>query len=426
MKSFKLLTNFLPVFLFITACSDGPKQEGSSVQAVLGNSELAANNTLPKAEKCESWATTWLPARNIYMLNNTYGNNPNVSLCHWMTSETSWGSAWDHKGTTGGVAAQAQVGQWPWSNDNTVNSGLPKPVRDGKKTKSSWEFTHNIQSGLDWNMFWEVWLHKDKTISGNNITLDLMIHPAYGKKDGNIIDTVTFDGVKWDIWMQTHPTGFPLVHFYRQEQTGKVGTININSFLEYCISKGWGSGSDWIGSVTAGQESFSGKGSFATSAWKVWHGDTNSQEPTPAPVSNVVLVDNASDFSKIHSRSNGWRIEKWTSFGGDTNHFQRDNSIQEWLRYVKPKIKNAKITLRYAGNYDGIVLESQVVGESSWKQLQANAVSTRDVGNGWQEVVLEVKEFVKNSNSLKISFNSSASKWWTPVIGQVEIISESP
>ncbi|MGL5823471.1 MAG: hypothetical protein ACRCYU_01205 [Nocardioides sp.] len=227
---------------------------------------------------CDPWAVTELPDKSAYMVNNAYEKPEAASLCHELSSKTSWGSSWDHYGLTGGMAAQLQVGKWPWSEVNTAGSELPRQIDDGAKTYSRWAYDKQITAGTDWNMFWEIWLHSDSSASSSSITADIMIHPAYGSKGGEYQATVELSGARWEVWKHTHPSGFPLVHYYRVDQTDTPGTLELSAFWLDSAERGWGGKSDWLGSVTAGQESYSGAGSFETYDWDLWFDGANEPE----------------------------------------------------------------------------------------------------------------------------------------------------
>jgi hypothetical protein len=173
--------------------------------------------------------------------------------------------------------AQINYGKWPWG-DWTVSSGLPIQVNSLTDVYSNWSFKKNQING-GWNAYYEVWLHSSSNISDTNITGDLMIHPdwdgtyvgpggtAYGVYEGE----VTLGGTQWSVRRQGDGiNSYAIIHYFRKTPTQSTGTLRLDDFWEHYASRGWGiNGSHWVGSVTAAFETFSGKGSYDTTAFNV-------------------------------------------------------------------------------------------------------------------------------------------------------------
>jgi hypothetical protein len=245
---------------------------------------------------CGWFSQVWLQEGNMYVNCAPYMAN-GASLCVWGETKDDWGGDWDFHGNTGGVWGHITYGHWPWG-PNSERSEFPFQIKNDKGVYSSWSYTHDIPSG-SWNSAWEIWTHSSQNTSGNNITGDIMVHPISGKY-GTFIETVEFDGVKWDVHCQGCPgtNKYEIMHFARQEETDSTGPVWLSYFWNYCVEAGLVSADDWVSGITCGFESFSGAGSFTSTHWDCWFG---AQLDTRQPESPRTARKTAPSFFSVSS-----------------------------------------------------------------------------------------------------------------------------
>jgi hypothetical protein len=212
------------------------------------------------------WGKLYTADNRGYMINSAYNAPTGTKIGVWLNSNTNWGGEWDFYGKTGGIAPMYVVGKWPWEANATANSGLPVQVRGTPYVKTNWSYSKGAMSGR-WDMFFELWTHNSTSASSGNITCDIMINPDYSALPStNYKWDTTLSGINYAVYYYGPASGrsYPIVHFYRRNKTTATGDLYMDDFWEYCAKNGWCSWNDWVGSITAGAEPFSGKGSYAT------------------------------------------------------------------------------------------------------------------------------------------------------------------
>ncbi len=236
---------------------------------------IASGTALSAATNNNPWGTIWTGDGKFYLLNNTYSWPSGATLSGFLNSQNDWGGNLYFNGTQGGAAIQLNYGKWPWSNDTTTGSLLPKQIQSNPNMRSNMTFALNGVTSKTWNVFWELWTHSSSSISGSNITCDLMIHPQYDSTAGLTWKYQrTFDNVTYGVYLQPADSWrpYPIVHYYRSTKATTVPTVRFDNFLWDCVGSGWAKSGDWLGSITAGIENTKDAAGIRVSSYNVWKG----------------------------------------------------------------------------------------------------------------------------------------------------------
>lgn len=212
-----------------------------------------------------------------YWLNsNLWGaNTGSGSQCLWETSSSAsaiaWGTSWNWSGQADSVKSYncAVLGwHWGWKLSQT---GLPLRLSDNRNVYTSWNFDLRQTTPGGINVSYDLWLSPDPQLGNAHASHEIMI---WLHKEGDISPlgskqvTTTIGGVEWDLWEGPHPEAGWLVHsFVRTTNTGSQ-SLNLADFYHYLIPRGL-SASEYLLSIEAGTEVFTGEGRLDTTSYSV-------------------------------------------------------------------------------------------------------------------------------------------------------------
>lgn len=212
-----------------------------------------------------------------YWLNsNLWGaDTGSGSQCLWETSwenaTIAWGTSWDWSGPADTVKSYncAVLGwHWGWKLSDT---GLPLQLCERRDIQTSWNFhlLETVPGGL--NVSYDLWLSSDPHLDNANADHEIMIW-LYQSGDIRPIGakqaTVTLGGSAWELWEGSLPQcGWPVHSFVRTINTTSQA-LNLTEFFDYLNTRGL-SNSQYLISVEAGVEVFTGAGRLDTTAYTV-------------------------------------------------------------------------------------------------------------------------------------------------------------
>lgn len=212
-----------------------------------------------------------------YWLNsNLWGADTGTgSQSLWETSQhgetIAWGTSWDWSGQTETVKSYncAVLGwHWGWK---IAGTGLPFQLSEHRRVQTTWNFQlqQAIAGGL--NVSYDLWLSHNPRLDNANADHEIMIWlyksgdiRPIGVKQG----TIMLGGTSWELWEGSLPQcGWPVHSFVRAVNTTSQ-ELNLTEFFDYLIGRGLSS-SQYLISVEAGAEVFTGTGRLDTTAYTV-------------------------------------------------------------------------------------------------------------------------------------------------------------
>ena len=219
-----------------------------------------------------------------YWLNsNLWGaNTGSGSQCLWEMSQRAatiaWGTRWDWRGQVDAVKSYncAVLGwHWGWK---LANTGLPLQLCVSRSVQTFWDFHLQETAPGGLNVSYDLWLSSDPQLGNASADHEIMI---WLYQSGDILPigtkqaTVTLGGTDWELWEGSLPQcGWPVHSFVRVVNTMSQ-TLNLSEFFDYLIGRGLSS-SEYLLSVEAGVEVFTGAGQLDTTAYSVEIGEASS------------------------------------------------------------------------------------------------------------------------------------------------------
>lgn len=193
----------------------------------------------------------------------------------WETSQSDttigWGTRWDWDGQGTSVKSyNCSVLGWHWGW-KLADTGLPLQLKEQRNVQTSWDFHLQETKPGGLNVSYDLWLSSDPQLGNTNADHEIMIW-LYKSGDirpiGEPQATVTLGGVDWELWEGSLPQcGWPVHSFIRTTNT-TAQKLNLSEFFNYLIERGL-SDSQYLISVEAGAEVFTGAGQLDTTAYAV-------------------------------------------------------------------------------------------------------------------------------------------------------------
>lgn len=193
----------------------------------------------------------------------------------WETSQRdatiAWGTKWDWNGQATSVKSyNCAVLGWHWGWKLT-DTGLPLQLKENRSVQASWDFQLQETRPGGLNVSYDLWLSNDPHLGNANADHEIMIW-LYRSGDISPIGTkqvtVALGGAIWELWEGSLPEcGWPVHSFVRTAHTTSQ-TLNLNEFFAFLIERGIDS-SQYLISVEAGTEVFTGAGQLDTTAYAV-------------------------------------------------------------------------------------------------------------------------------------------------------------
>ncbi|MCC3764492.1 RICIN domain-containing protein [Glycomyces sp. TRM65418] len=242
-----------------------------------------------------------------------------------------WSTDWSWNGGENSVKsyASAVLGwHWGWKNPN---SGLPVRLSGSQDVTSSWDFQVSSNPGT-MNVAYDMWLHErpDPTYE-HNPTDEIMIWPyssGGAGPIGNVVANVTIDGVNWNLHRGN--IGWNVFSFVATSNRTSVD-LNLSSFLDNLVTRGWVPDSKYLTSVQAGTEVFHGTGTLTTTAYSV-----NVGSGSPGGSDSGVIARHSGKCLDVigASTADGAEVAQYTCSGGANQQWRLQDAGGGYVRLV--------------------------------------------------------------------------------------------
>ena len=216
-----------------------------------------------------------------YWVNNNQWGASEVSGTQsvWETcldgNTIGWGTEWDWPMGSGGVKSHASgVLGWHWGweedNGNTTSSGLARQLSSNPSITCGWTYTVDAGGGV-MNVAYDLWTHSTEHpdyqgTPSHEIMIWLYSAGGAGPIGSPTATGLSIDGTVYTLWEGNN--GVNAVHSFIRDNPSATGdTIDIMSFMDDLIARGSVDASQYLTSIQAGTEVFSGAGRLDTSAY---------------------------------------------------------------------------------------------------------------------------------------------------------------
>lgn len=211
-----------------------------------------------------------------YIFNNLWGADTGAgSQSVWglerPDSQVSWGTRWDWRGREDTIKSYAAIvtgWHWGW---RIAGTGLPLRVNAIRHARTSWEFDLLQDSAGGYNVTYDMWLSDNPRIQNENPSGEIMIWLNYSgviQPIGARKADFAIGGTSWVLWEGPHPiSGWPVYSFVRGESADRV-SLDLADFFAALASLGL-DGIEYLISVQAGIEVFTGKGRLETKSYSI-------------------------------------------------------------------------------------------------------------------------------------------------------------
>lgn len=210
-----------------------------------------------------------------YVFNNLWGADTGTgSQSVWgkaIDTQTAWGTRWDWRGREDTIKSYAAVvtgWHWGW---RIAGTGLPVRVNAIRHARTHWEFDLIEDSAGGYNVTYDMWLSGNPHIDDENPSGEIMVWLHYSEgiqPIGGKREEIAVNGVPWALWEGPHPeSGWPVYSFVRGENTDRA-SLDLADFLRLLAARGLND-AEYVTSVQAGIEVFTGKGRLETGAYSL-------------------------------------------------------------------------------------------------------------------------------------------------------------
>lgn len=239
---------------------------GGTVYAVESTSQRAS-----AAGGCEAYES--ITMGKYWINNNTWGADSGTGWsCVWDSYRSGdtigWGTGYEWSGQKNAVKSYASsvLGwHWGWKSRNT---GLPVKLSAKTPVKSAWSFKVKESTDSVYNVAYDLWLHDTADTdwqSKPKHEVMVWLNKAGGAGPlGTKKQRVKIAGASWDLYAGN--IGWNVYSFVRVGNTTSVD-FDLDDFLQALVRRGLVARTDYLSSVEAGTEVFTGKAQLNTTAY---------------------------------------------------------------------------------------------------------------------------------------------------------------
>jgi cellulose 1,4-beta-cellobiosidase len=157
---------------------------------------------------------------------------------------------------------------------SSSTSGMPVQVAALPQVSSSWATTQPAAGAYD--VAYDIWFNQSSTTNGQPNGAELMIWLASTggvSPAGSIVATVTLAGTTWNVW-ETPMSGWTYVAYQRVTPTTAVSGLDVRSFVQDAVARGFIQPSWYLIDIEAGFEIWAGGQGLATNSFSANVGGT--------------------------------------------------------------------------------------------------------------------------------------------------------
>lgn len=227
-------------------------------------------------KKCNQYDSVNItPTSNTYKVSNNIWNDADGSQCIQVNDANgnfSVVSSTHDKPANGPPASYPFISKGcHWGScTNTANSGLPKQVSAILNASSCWSTTQPT-TGV-YNVVYDLWFNKTSTASGQPDGVELMIWLASKgeiQPAGSLIASgVSIAGTSWNVWGGSNGMN-NVISYVRASSVRSVCNLNLKSFVNDAVTRGYAQSSWYLISVEAGFEIWQNGSGLSSNAFSI-------------------------------------------------------------------------------------------------------------------------------------------------------------
>ncbi|KPI21420.1 Cellulase [Actinobacteria bacterium OK074] len=236
-------------------------------------------------DNCKAFNTISAPP--YYLNNNVWGVKPGVTgkqctnLISYRGGKLAWDTNFEWTGDKTSVKsyASAVLGwHWGWKQNNTK---LPVRLNSGKKVTSNWTFGITQNTPTVMNVSYDLWFHaKSNPDWQDQPKHEMMVWLNRQNGAGPLgtkRETLNVGGVNWDLYVgkivnkdnSGKVTSSWNVYSYVRTTNTTTQTTDLTALTQALLNRKLMASTDYLTSVEAGTEVFTGKGKLTTSSYSV-------------------------------------------------------------------------------------------------------------------------------------------------------------
>lgn len=259
--------------LLLSACGGG----GGGAAAPAPVAQQAPAAFVPvSAESCDKNAWPAMAVGDYAITNNLWGKGT-ISDFTQCISAASVGTVENGKPVQSGVTAKWN---WAWPNsDFTVKSYAEILYRPQGQPLSPIPFSglgaltvrHDvtIDATGDYNLTYDMWVDATKSAGQWPHKAEIMIKLLGTWKDSPVVDTLTVDGVTYDVCVDNSTSRQWIFLSFASQTPMPTATIRVKPFVDYLLAKGYLAPTDYLSTIEFGSELVKGSGSVTVNAYSV-------------------------------------------------------------------------------------------------------------------------------------------------------------
>ncbi|MGZ5201900.1 MAG: GH12 family glycosyl hydrolase domain-containing protein [Telluria sp.] len=266
----KLFCLMAPVLL--SACGGG----GGASTPAPAPQQAAAVFVPVTVSSCDKNAWPKMAVGDYAVTNNLWGKG-SISNFTQCISATSVGTVENNKAVQTGVTAK-----WNWSwpdSDFNVKSyaeilyqpqGQPlDPIPFAALGALTVKHDVTIDATGDYNLAYDMWVDATKSVGQWPHKAEIMIKLQGTWKDSPVVDTITVDGVSYDVCVDNGPSRQWTFLAFTSTTPMPKATIRVKPFVDYLLAKGYLASTDYLSTIEFGSELVKGTGTATVNAYSV-------------------------------------------------------------------------------------------------------------------------------------------------------------
>lgn len=205
--------------------------------------------------------------------NNTWGADSGSGWsCAWDSYRSGdtigWGTAYEWSGKADAVKSfTSSVLGWHWGW-KAAGTGLPVRLADRTPVRTEWDYKVTESTESVYNVAYDLWLHDtartDWRSTPKHEVMVWLASEGGASPLGTKQATVTMAGASWDLYVGD--IGWNVYSFVRTENTTSAD-LDLDQFLQELVRRGLVESTDYLSSVQAGTEVFTGRAQLDTTAY---------------------------------------------------------------------------------------------------------------------------------------------------------------
>lgn len=243
-----------------------------SVLAGCGGGGTADSSTAFRAEyasSCDTNSNVLIKTGNYTFTTNPWGKGSMVNFTNCITGNTVAGGGvvgrinWDWVNLHHGVKSYPEIMYRP--------NGQPPNIVINEINSLYTSFNVSVTATGDYNIAYDLWIDSSKQVDHWPHKAEVMIKAVQTWTDSPVVDTVTVNGIVFDVVVTTsqYQTDTWPLYIFQAKVPLYQATLQLKPFFDYLTSRNYLSGTDVISTIEFGSEIMHGTGIVTVNSFEV-------------------------------------------------------------------------------------------------------------------------------------------------------------